>query len=75
MKAILRAPSPSEKHAQWWTKVYGSGMKNLQIIYWTGKENSNTDALSRNPQLPAPAPAQGTAEPGTQVTTVNTSEM
>jgi len=51
VKAILGAPSPSGKHARWWTKVYGSGMKSIQIVYRTGKENSNADALSRNPQL------------------------
>jgi len=53
VKAVLETPSPSSKHAQWWSKVYGSGVWNIQIIYKSGKENLNTDTLSRNPQRPA----------------------
>ena len=54
VKAVLETPNPSAKHARWWTKVYGSGVKNIQIVYRSGRENSNADALSRNPQAPAP---------------------
>ena len=32
VKAVLQTPNPSSKHAQWWTKVYGSGVKDVQII-------------------------------------------
>ena len=48
VKAILETPSPNGKHARWWTKVYGSGVKQLEIRYCPGKENANADALSRN---------------------------
>ena len=48
--AILETPSPNGKHARWWTKVYGSGVKQLEICYRPGKENANADALSRNPE-------------------------
>ena len=48
VKAILETPSPNGKHAHWWTKVYGSGVKQLEIRYCPGKENANADALSRN---------------------------
>ena len=50
VKAILETPSPSGKHARWWTKVFGSGVTQVNIVYRSGKENSNADALSRNPQ-------------------------
>ena len=47
VKAILNAPNPSGKHARWWTKVYGSGISDVQIIYRPGRSNANADALSR----------------------------
>ena len=50
MKAVLEKPSPSAKYARWWSKVYASGVRSVQIIYRPGKENSSADALSRNPQ-------------------------
>ena len=55
VRAILETPSPSGKHARWWSKVYGSGVNSVEIVYRSGKDNTNADALSRNPQLPAPA--------------------
>ena len=60
VKAVLQAPDPSSKHAQRWTKVYGSGVRDVQIIYWAGKENLNADALSCQPY--SPAPREGVAE-------------
>ena len=41
--------NPSGKHARWWSKVFGSGVKKLEIKYRAGKENRNADALSRAP--------------------------
>ena len=35
VKAVLETPNPSAKHARWWTKVYGSGVKSIQIVYRT----------------------------------------
>ena len=32
LKAVLQTPNPSSKHARWWTKVYGSGVKDVQIL-------------------------------------------
>ena len=49
VKAVLETPNPSGKHARWWSRTFGSGIKNLQITYRAGKENSNADALSRCP--------------------------
>ena len=54
LEPVLETPNPSSKHARWWTKVYGSGVKNIQILYRAGKGNLNADALSRNPQGAAP---------------------
>ena len=55
VKAVLEAENPTAKHAHWWMRVYGRGIKNVKILYRAGKENSNADALSRRPYLPAPA--------------------
>ena len=54
VKAVLETPNPSAKHARWWTKVYGSGVRNIQIFYRPGKENMNADILSRTPADKAP---------------------
>ena len=62
VKAILNTPSLSGKHARWWTKVYGAGIKCLKIIHRSGKNNSNADALSRSPFSPAPKEGIGEAE-------------
>ena len=49
VKAVLETPSPSGKHARWWSKIFGSGVKSIQITYRAGRENANADALSRCP--------------------------
>jgi len=49
VNAVLQSPTPSSKHARWWTKVYGSGVRDVQIIYHPVKENRNADALSYQP--------------------------
>ena len=48
VKAVLEIP-PSGKHARWWSKVFGTGVKKLEIVYRAGRENGNADALSRAP--------------------------
>ena len=49
VKAVLETPSPSGKHAWWWSKIFGSGLRNIHIIYRVGRENANADALLRCP--------------------------
>ena len=54
VKAILETPNPTGKHARWWTRVYGRGVKDVRITYRAGRENVAADALSRSPRDPAP---------------------
>ena len=68
VRAILETPNPSCKHARWWTKVYGSGLKDVKIVYRAGRLNSIADALSRSPQ--EEAPVEGVAEQELQVSSV-----
>ena len=49
VKAVLETPNPSGKHARWWLKVFGSGLRSIRIVYKAGKDNTNADALSRSP--------------------------
>ena len=65
VKAILETANPTGKHARWWTRVYGAGVKEVRIVHRAGKENTNADALSRSPY--APAPEEGIAEGEVQV--------
>ena len=68
VKAVLETPNPTGKHARWWNKVYGCGVREVRIIYRAGKENENADALSRSPV--SPAPQTDTAAGEVQVTSV-----
>lgn len=70
VKAVLETPNPTGKHARWWTRVYGRGVKEVRIIYHTGRENVSAHALSRKPH--EPAPLYGIAQDETQVAAVNT---
>lgn len=54
VKATLGAPNLSGKHARWWSKVYGSGIKQIDIIHRSGKKNLHADCLSRQPVMLAP---------------------
>ena len=58
VKTVLETPSPSAKHARWWTKVYANGVKNIQIVHRSGRENLNADTLSRNTRGVAPEALQ-----------------
>ena len=71
VRAVLESPNPSAKHARWWTKVYGSGIRNLKIVYRPGKANANAEALSHRPQ--SPAPVTGIGEDEFQVAIVRSS--
>ena len=72
VKAILETANPTGKHARWWTRVYGAGVKDVKIVHRAGRENTNADALSRSPQ--AQAPAEGIAEGEVQVAEVSAQE-
>ena len=58
VKAVLETPSPSAKHAHWWSQVYASDVHTVKIICDSGRENVNADALSCNPSnedlIPSP---------------------
>ena len=49
VKALLGSPSSSGEHARWWLRVFGTGVRKVDILYMSGKENLSADALSRNP--------------------------
>ena len=72
VKSVLEASNPTGRHARWWTRVYGRGIKSLTIVYRAGRENASADALSRNP-LGSP-PAQGIGQGETQVSAVTASD-
>ena len=53
--------------------MYGCGAKSVDIVYRPGKENSNAEALSRMPHLPAPV--EGTCEDQVQVSVVRSDDI
>ena len=73
VKAVLESPNPTAKHARWWTRVYGCGVKDIQISYRAGRENKNADALSRSPY--SSSPAVGIAEGEVQVASVTSQDL
>ena len=56
-----------------WTRVFGAGIQNVDIIYRAGRDNANADALSRQPHLPAPA--VGTVDDDAQVLSIEASDV
>ena len=72
VKAVLETPNPSGKHARWWSCVYGKGVKEVKIVYHSGKTNLNADALSRSPV--GPAPVEGPSQNEVQVSAVSSDE-
>ena len=69
VKAVLTNPGSNGKHACWWTKVYGTGVRKVEIVYRAGKDNLHADALSQQPHFPAPA--EGVAQGDVQVCAVS----
>ena len=53
VKSVLEAPNPTGKHARWWMKVHGQGVKEVKIVYHTGNSNV-ADALSCSPHSSEP---------------------
>ena len=53
--------------------MLAGGAKSLHIVYRAGRDNANTDTLSRNPQLPPPT--EDMADTDVQITVVTTSNM
>ena len=49
VKAVLGGSDLYGKHARWWQKVYAAGIRKLELVYHSGKENRHADALSRLP--------------------------
>ena len=68
VRAVLETPNPSAKHARWWTCVYGTGRKDVHIVYRQGRLNTAADALSRSPHSGPPLAGEGEQE--TQVSAV-----
>ena len=65
VKSVLGAPTLSGKHARWWTRVYGRGIKEIEIQFRSKRENVVADSLSRCPT--GQPPAKGEAEDEFQV--------
>ena len=63
VKAVLGALNLNGKHARWWNKVhaYGSGIREVDIVYRAKHNNCHADALSRQPVL-SPASEDDNAE-------------
>ena len=58
VQAILNTPTLSGKHARWWSRVYGSGVGEVNIVYHSGKTNANAN----EPMLPTPQEGIGECE-------------
>ena len=69
VKSVLETSNPTGKHARWWTRVYGSGVGKVTIVYRAGRENASADALSRSP------PSLGIAEGEVQVSAVASEDI
>ena len=72
VRAVLETPNPTGRHARWWMRVHGCGIKSVTIVYHPGKTNANADALSRNP-VGVP-PTEGIAETDMQVAMVQSQQ-
>ena len=50
VKAVLG--NLNGKHARWWSRMYGSGIREIDIVFRAGKHDSHADASSRQPTSP-----------------------
>ena len=62
VKGVLGAPNLDGKHARWWNKVHGSGIREVDIVYSEKHNNCHADALSRQPVLSPPLEDDSTEE-------------
>ena len=62
VRAVLETANLSCKHAHWWMKVYGTGLKDVKILHRAGRLNSNADALSHSPHGGAPTQVESQGE-------------
>ncbi|XP_065908993.1 uncharacterized protein [Dysidea avara] len=54
VRAILGAPNLTGRHARWWSKVYGSGIKHIDIIHRSDKDsNTEVQVAAISCELPA----------------------
>ena len=72
VKAVLTSPNLTGKQGRWWTRVFGSGVKDIRIVYRAGRENVVADALSRSPEGEVPLPTG--AESEAQIAVVSSTE-
>ena len=49
VQAVLETPSLNGKHARWWSKLFGAGLKSIKIVYRAGQDNKHVDTLSQSP--------------------------
>ena len=55
VKAVLVAPNLTGQHARWWSKVYGSAIRLIDIVHRARKDSQHAHALSRQSVLPVPS--------------------
>ena len=49
VKRILNASNPSGRHARWWTRVFGQGIKEVSIVHRAGKEKCCSRCAVKKP--------------------------
>ena len=47
VQAVLETPSPNGKYSRWWSKLFGSGLRSIKILYI--QDNKHAYASSHNP--------------------------
>jgi len=70
VRAVLETPSANGKHARWWSKLFGAGLKSIKIIYHQGKDNLHANTLSCSP-----VPLSDTTSPDVETAPVHVSAV
>ena len=68
LSLLYKTPTYPESMPDGGQRIYGSELKEVNIVHRAGKESSNADALSRNPC--GAAPTEGIGESEIQVSKV-----